>query len=691
MCRTGEDCSGRCGAAFKTFLLAGSMAGVAAAPLRGARSISGIGQGHQAASPSELHAEEHRRMQRAGSSFDTSCDAGENCKTMAACDVANGYPMTEDMEVFNTICLNNVYWAEPAFTGVYDHGGYLTGETVGYYKCACCGLPLYSSEHAYDAHSGWPAYFNTIDGRAVSDDSEAVLHNTADGELVCKRCGMHLGHRFNDGPRPTGLRDCIDSACLSFVPGSAFPQTPAPAPPPAPTAVAAVGGEQVSVYFGAGCYWHTQYDMYLVESDADGPFQREGVTITSHVGYAGGYATGTGGLVCYHSNMRGTLYSDMGHGEAVEVLLDPASQTAQFNALLEKYFEEFRLDSTGKYSRLDPQDWGLAYRCMIGIPGGTSGALYPLLVAYNTAHLNMELVAGVGRGDTNDEYKIYVYDTANFPFYRGEQYHQFHENSVLGRPVPAYYTGTLKRLQAAAGLIDSTGCPDQLLNVPRLPPPPPPPPAPAPAASGRSWPIAGTFTGTVGQPEQEVTISLPRSCQAPSPRASPVSCATISYQGQRGALSGGDDCAGTLALLRTTENPGQTIYTFAETITSGSCVSHPTVDIAAASGGLGYRNSDGVTALLSISGAPLEPGSSDDLMVSGSSCQASLEVFATRISEECCDRPGTCVGGVPRSCNTNCAAMWNPFATRCSNYIAQTRPELASLTAQCSLIAGTGH
>ena len=81
----------------------------------------------------------------------------------------------------------------------------------------------------------------------------------------------------------------------------------------------------------------------------------------------------------------------------------------------------------------------------------------------------------------------------------------------------------------------------------------------------------------------------------------------------------------TLALLRTTENPGQTIYTFAETITSGSCVSHPTVDIAAASGGLGYRNSDGVTALLSISGAPLEPGSSDDLMVSGSSCQASLE------------------------------------------------------------------
>jgi peptide methionine sulfoxide reductase MsrB len=180
---------------------------------------------------------------------------------------------------------------------------------VGYYKCACCGLPLYSSDHAYDAHSGWPAYFDTIDGRAQTDDSEAVLHNPADGERVCKRCGLHLGDRFNDGPNSTGLRDCIDSACLSFVPGSAHPQTPVPT------------SEQISVYFGAGCFCHTQYDMFLVESDLDGPFARSDVTITSHVGYAGGWATGTDGLVCYHSDRAGTLYSDLGHGEAVEVRL----------------------------------------------------------------------------------------------------------------------------------------------------------------------------------------------------------------------------------------------------------------------------------------------------------------------------------------------------------------------------------
>jgi peptide-methionine (R)-S-oxide reductase len=299
MCGGAGDCSGRCGAAFKTFLLAGSMAGVSvtAAPLGPAVGGRGIGRGHHSvAAPSELHAEEHRRrVQNGDTAFDTSCDAGANCKTMAACDAAHGYPMTESMDIFTTICLNNVYWAEPAFSGLYDQGGYLTGETVGYYKCSCCGLPLYSSDHAYDARSGWPAYFDTIDGRALSDDSEAVLHNPANGELVCKRCGMHLGHRFTDGPRPTGLRDCIDSACLSFVQGSAYPQTAVPAE------------DQVSVYFGAGCYWHTQYDMYLAESDPSGPFARSGVTITSHVGYAGGWATGPDGLVCYHSDMAGTL------------------------------------------------------------------------------------------------------------------------------------------------------------------------------------------------------------------------------------------------------------------------------------------------------------------------------------------------------------------------------------------------
>lgn len=74
---------------------------------------------------------------------------------------------------------------------------------------------------------------------------------------------------------------------------------------------------------------------------------------------------------------------------------------------------------------------------------------------------------GRGHGDTSDEYKIYVYDTSSFSFYRGEQYHQVHQNAVLGRYAPDFYTGTLKVTQAAAGPIDPTGCQDQLLDLSR--------------------------------------------------------------------------------------------------------------------------------------------------------------------------------------------------------------------------------
>lgn len=134
------------------------------------------------------------------------CDHSPDCKAAATCQSYGG-PNTESQAVFDTICLNNVRWAEPAFSGQYDNFW-----EQGTYKCACCGQEVYSSEHKYDSRSGWPAYYDTI-------ESSAVLINPSDGELVCSRCGAHLGHRFDDGPKETtGLRDCINSACLTFVP-----------------------------------------------------------------------------------------------------------------------------------------------------------------------------------------------------------------------------------------------------------------------------------------------------------------------------------------------------------------------------------------------------------------------------------------------------------------------------------------